>query len=69
MRWVDWDSLEDLGTEERLSQLTRWCLDLNGAGRSFGLRLPNNAVNIGSGSGHLHACLKALALFDDGTPD
>ncbi len=66
VRWLDWGSLPELDTEARLSQLTRWCLDLNRAGHSFGLRLPNAVVNIGAGSGHLHACLKALALFDDG---
>ena len=65
VRWVDWDGVPDLDTEARLSQLTRWCLDLNSAGRSFGLRLPNAVVNIGSGAAHLHACLQALALFDD----
>ena len=65
VRWVDWDSLSGMDTEARLSQLTRWCLDLSGAGQSFGLRLPNGFVGIGAGNNHLHECLKALALYDE----
>jgi uncharacterized protein (DUF58 family) len=65
IRWIDWDHASDPDTEARVSQLTRWCLDLSGAGQSFGLRLPNAVVNIGSGASHLHECLKALALYDD----
>jgi uncharacterized protein (DUF58 family) len=63
---LDWDMLPDLGTEERLSQLTRWCLDADAAGRSLGLRLPGNAIPLGAGPKHLEACLEALALFDAG---
>lgn len=64
VRWLEWDGLADLPTEPRLSQLTRWALDLSGAGRSFGLRLPDAVVTVGSGSAHLHECLRALALHD-----
>ncbi len=67
VRWLDWEEVASLATEAKLSQLTRWCLDLSGTGRSFGLRLPNAVVNVGSGAAHLHECLKALALYDDGT--
>ena len=61
---LDWDSLPDLDTEARLSQLTRWCLDALAEFRSFGIRLPNATVAMGSGERHLHDCLKALALFE-----
>lgn len=61
---LDWDSLPELGTEARLAQLTRWCLDAAAEMRSFGVRLPTTAVALGSGEKHLHECLQALALFE-----
>ena len=61
---LEWDSLPELKTEERLSQLTRWCLDAAEEGRSFGLVLPGTTVDLGNGQHHLHECLRALALFE-----
>ena len=61
---LDWDMLPDLGTEDRLSQLTRWCLDADATGRSLGLRLPGTEIPLGSGPKHLAACLEVLALFE-----
>jgi uncharacterized protein (DUF58 family) len=61
---LDWDHLPSLGTEQRLSQLTRWCLDADAAGRSFALRLPGAEIPLGLGPQQLAACLEALALFD-----
>jgi uncharacterized protein (DUF58 family) len=62
---LDWDMLPDLDTESRLSQLVRWCLDADAAGRSLALRLPGREIPLGLGPKHLAACLEALALFDD----
>jgi len=64
---LDWDSLPELDSEARLSQLTRWCLDAAAELRSFGLRLPGTTIALGNGECHLHECLKALALFN--TPE
>ena len=61
---LDWDMLPDLGNEQRLSQLTRWCLDAESDGRSVGLRLPGVAVPLGHGPTHVATCLEALALFE-----
>jgi uncharacterized protein (DUF58 family) len=60
-----WESLAGLGTEARLAQLTRWCLDAHAGGRRFGLRLPGRTIGLGGGDRHLHECLEALALFDE----
>ena len=60
---LDWDSLAGVDTEERLSQLTRWCLDAAAEGRSFGMKLPGEVIGVGSGDRHLHRCLAALALY------
>ena len=63
-RWLDWNALPELHAEQRLAQLTRWCLDAEIDGRVFGLRLPGVRVELGTGRPHLEACLRALALFD-----
>jgi uncharacterized protein (DUF58 family) len=61
---LDWHMLPDLDVEQRLAQLTRWCLDADSAGRSLALRLPGTEVPLGSGPKHVAACLEALALFE-----
>lgn len=61
----EFDSLRDLGVEQRLSQLTRWCLDAAESGTAFGVVLPGENIPLGSGERHLHRCLQALALFAD----
>ena len=58
----EWQHLQDLDDEAKLSQLTRWCLDAAAARRSFGLVLPGRKIPLGSGERHLHECLQALAL-------
>ena len=63
--WLDWDQLPaSLDTETRLSILTRWVLEAELAGMSWGLRLPGLTLPQSHGAEHSHACLKALALHD-----
>ncbi len=64
---LEWDELAGLDTEERLSQLTRWCLDAADEGCAFGLVIPGTTISLGTDRSHLHECLKALALFDGAT--
>ncbi len=61
--WLDWECLPGMDTEARLSQLTRWVLDADRAGLSYGLRLPGLQHPPASGLEHKHRCLQALALF------
>jgi uncharacterized protein (DUF58 family) len=61
----DWDALEGLGVEARLSQLCRWIEDAHAAGRAFGLHLPGVDVPPNVGPAHRQRCLTALALFDE----
>jgi len=61
---LDWNMLPDLDTEQRLAQLTRWCLDADTAGRSIALNLPGRHIPLGNGPRQLAACLEALALFE-----
>ncbi|MCX8086399.1 MAG: DUF58 domain-containing protein [Rhodocyclaceae bacterium] len=63
--WFDWRQLpEHLDVEMRLSILARWVLDAEAAGLAWGLRLPGREIGLAHGSQHLHACLKALALYE-----
>jgi uncharacterized protein (DUF58 family) len=60
---LDWQMLAELDVEDRLSQLTRWCLDAESGQRSFGLSLPDRFIAPDRGQLHLAECLQALALF------
>jgi uncharacterized protein (DUF58 family) len=61
---LDWDFLDSLEAEERLSQLTAWVQEAQQARFSFGLRLPGQEPYFGTGLGHARKCLEALAVFD-----
>lgn len=61
--WFDWNQLGGMGTENRVSQLTRWVLEADQEGREFGLRLPGQKVNLDSSPGHTTKCLETLAIF------
>jgi uncharacterized protein (DUF58 family) len=62
--WFDWHALPGLAAEARLSQLCRWVIDADRAGRTYGLRLPAASVTPASGPVHRRACLRALAAHD-----
>ena len=66
-RILSWDSLPGLDTEQRLAQLTRWCLDAGERDMAIGLRLPARTVPVGRGQKHLNECLRALALHEEPT--
>lgn len=61
--WLDWDSLPDLDVETRLSQLTRWVLDMEDQRHAYGLRLPGLTLKPNRGDLHQYECLRALALY------
>jgi uncharacterized protein (DUF58 family) len=61
--WLDWDTLEGMDTETRLSRLCRGVLDACEQQQEFGLRIPGTEIEPSRGQDHRHACLKALALF------
>jgi len=61
--WLDWDTLQGIDTETRLSVLARWVLDAERDGTLYGLRLPEKSFAPANGEHHQHECLRALALF------
>jgi uncharacterized protein (DUF58 family) len=62
--WLDWADLAGLDTETRLSRLTRWVLDAEQSGLSYGLRIPGTTLAPAYGPAHQHACLASLALYE-----
>ncbi len=61
--WLDFEALDQMGLEARLSQLTRWVIDANSEGHAWGLRLPGQTLAPDLGPAHRDRCLKALALL------
>lgn len=60
---LDWDELDGLGVEDRLSTLCAWALDCNTRGLSFGLNIPGVKIAAASGGDQLSRVLRALALY------
>jgi uncharacterized protein (DUF58 family) len=58
----DWDHVPG-DQETRLSRLAGLVLTAAREGREFALRLPNLALQTGSGERHMHRALEALALY------
>jgi len=63
--WIDWQAFAPADTEQRLSLMARRILDADAAGQPWGLRLPGQTLGPQRGAAHRHACLAALALFDE----
>lgn len=67
--WLDWSRLPaHWSVEQRLSQLTRWVLDCEAAGRPYGLSLPGHERAPGLGAAQAQGCLEALALHGEPAP-
>ena len=62
--WLDWNATPGAGSEQRISQLTRWVIDAHARELRYGLHLPRQTLAPGSGESHYRRCLQALALMD-----
>jgi uncharacterized protein (DUF58 family) len=61
--FLDWHSLQASDPEHKLSLLCHMVLIAFQNDWTYGLRLPGQTIDPGSGRGHRLRCLKALALF------
>lgn len=66
-RTLDWYSLSGFSTEERLQILCGWVLKAHDDKSDYGLKLPNQTIQINSGEQHKQICLTALALYPEVT--
>jgi uncharacterized protein (DUF58 family) len=62
---LDWAALAGLEAEARLSQLAKWVVTAERGYETYELRLPGKIERAGRGDRHFHACLRALAAFED----
>lgn len=62
-RWLNWEALPTLGTEERLSTLCYWALEFEKSGHPYGLNIPGAIIQPGTGALHLQQVLTALAMY------
>jgi uncharacterized protein (DUF58 family) len=62
-RVFDFTDLVGLDTEQRLSQLARWIVNCAADGEAFGVRLPQQFIDLDQGMLHRQRCLRALAVF------
>jgi len=60
---LDWDLLQGLDIESRLSVLTAWVVVADHKQLSYSLKLPDDTVPAGSGIGQRMKCLEQLALY------
>ena len=60
---LDWESLDGLDTEERLSTLCAWALDCEKNGLAYGLKLPSVSVAPATGAAQLAKVLRELAVY------
>ena len=62
---LDWQQLDNLPLELKLSQLCLWVIEAHRANLQYGLQLPNQQLPINSGVAHYQQCLKLLALYGE----
>lgn len=60
---LDWQMLEGLAEEQRLSILCHWALCAERDGELYGLRMPGAEIPVSHGQAHLHQLLYALARY------
>jgi len=60
---LDFDRIEGLDTESKLSRLTQWVLEAEKQGLDYALKISGLEIPAGSGQAHQHHCLKALAEY------
>jgi len=61
--FLNWDSVPSANIEKKISILTHGILKLHRMNLAYGLSLPGEFIDQGSGEAHKHRCLKALAMF------
>jgi uncharacterized protein (DUF58 family) len=61
---LDWAMFPGLSSEERLSRLCYWVLELDRGDIDYGLRLPGLEIDLGRGDVHRRKVLSALALWN-----
>lgn len=62
---LDYQALQGLDKEGRLSRLAWWVVKLTEQQQPFALKLLDKEISVGAGVHHQQQCLRALALFEE----
>ena len=62
--WLDIADTPDADIEDKMARMTRWVLDAEIQGLSYGLSLPDGELPASNGMAHRDECLRRLALFN-----
>ena len=62
--WIDWDQIQAVTTEQRISIMARLIIDAESMGSHYGLRLHKTEISPDIGYSHYHRCMKCLALYE-----
>lgn len=65
----DWPTLRTGDVESRLSQVAKWVVLAERGTAAYELRLPGKVIRASRGDSHYHACLRALAEFQEPTAE
>lgn len=60
--WLDWDTLNIQGMEDKLSHLCARVLECHQKQVAYGLKIPGKTIPSAQGEAHKNVCLTALAL-------
>lgn len=64
--WLDFSAWPQRDTEERLSRLCHWAIELERREQPYGLRIPGARIDPAQGEEHNRRVLAALALYPGG---
>lgn len=59
--WIDWQDYAGVDEELRYGYMCYWVLKMSEHNSVFGVRLPQQVINLGNGESHKISCLLALA--------
>ena len=62
--WIDWSRINSVSLHEKLCIMTAQVLDAASGEQKYGLRVPGLIIEPSEGNSHKHACLHALATFN-----
>lgn len=63
--WLSFDSTSHQNTEQKLEELAFQIIELTKQNTTFGLMIPGVSIEPNKGDGHMHACLKELAMYSN----
>ena len=61
--WLDWNQVNAISVDEKLSKLTSLVLKADDLNQTYGLKIPHHTIEKNHGLSHKNQCLQLLACF------